>query len=44
MAVTCSVSISYASGKPLLIDNEKIWNELLQISVANKITEECDVD
>lgn len=42
MAVTCSVSISYASGKPLLIENDKIWSELLEISVANKITEECE--
>ena len=33
MAVTCSVSISYASGKPLLIENDKIWSELLEISV-----------
>jgi len=30
-----------ANAKPLLIDNENIWHDLLQISVANKISEEC---
>ena len=33
--------IPIANAKSLLIDNENIWHELLQISVANKISEEC---
>ena len=33
--------IPMANAKSLLIDNENIWHELLQISVANKISEEC---
>ena len=33
--------IPMANAKSLLIDNENIWDELLQISVANKISEEC---
>ena len=30
-----------ANAKSLLIENEDIWYELLQISVASKISEEC---
>ena len=33
--------IPMANAKSLLIDNENIWDELLQVSVANKISEEC---
>lgn len=33
--------IPIANAKSLLINNENIWHELLQISVANKISEEC---
>jgi hypothetical protein len=33
--------IPIANAKSLLIDNENIWHELLQISVAKKISEEC---
>ena len=33
--------IPIANAKSLLIDNENIWHELLQISVASKISEEC---
>ena len=33
--------IPIANAKSLLIENENIWHELLQISVASKISEEC---
>jgi len=33
--------IPIANAKPLLIENENIWHELLQISVASKISEKC---
>ena len=33
--------ISIANAKSLLIENENIWHELLQISVASKISEKC---
>ena len=33
--------ITIANAKSLLIENENIWHELLQISVASKISEEC---
>ena len=32
---------SISNAKSLLIENENIWHELLQISVASKISEEC---
>ena len=33
--------ILIANAKSLLIENENIWHELLQISVASKISEKC---
>jgi len=33
--------IPIANAKYLLIENENIWHELLQISVASKISEKC---
>ena len=33
--------IPIANAKSLLIEHENIWHELLQISVASKISEEC---
>jgi hypothetical protein len=32
---------SISNAKSLLIENENIWHELLQISLANKISEDC---
>ena len=38
----CFSGVCSIDAKTLLINNEDIWNSLLEISVANKVSEDCD--
>jgi len=38
----CFGSIYSINAKTLLINNVEIWNSLLKISVANKVSEDCE--
>ena len=38
----CFYGIYSVSAQNLLINNEEIWHSLLEISVANKVSEDCD--
>ena len=39
----CFYGIYSVSAKNLLINNKEIWHSLLEISVANKVSEDCDL-
>ena len=38
----CFCSVYSINAKTLLINNVEIWNSLLKISVANKVSEDCE--
>ena len=39
----CFYGVYSVSAKNLLINNKEIWHSLLEISVANKVSEDCDL-
>tara|TARA_B100000475_G_C14986359_1_gene310400 strand:- start:559 stop:945 length:387 start_codon:yes stop_codon:yes gene_type:complete len=42
MFLLCFCSVYSINAKTLLINNVEIWNSLLKISVANKVSEDCE--
>ena len=42
ISLLCFYGVYSVNAKTLLINNVEIWNSLLKISVANKVSEDCE--